>query len=64
MKNEKADEKTEFVSKAGKPNIRWFYVDPISRSLPHSKDSWNQGTNKQFFSNEKLKENMTATYWG
>ena len=64
MKDKEADEKVELISKAGKPNLRWFYVDPISHPLPHSKDSWNQGMNKTFFSHEKLKENMTATYWG
>ena len=64
MKDEKADEQGELISKADKPNLRWFYVDPISRRLPDSKDSWNQGLNKTFFSDEKLKENMTATYWG
>jgi hypothetical protein len=64
MTFKKENEEAEFVSETDKPTIRWFYVDPIRCPLPHSKDSWNQGMNKTFFRDEKLKENMTATYWG
>ena len=64
MKDEEDDEREERISTSGKPKVRWFYVDPITHPLSHSEDGWHQEMNKTFFRDVKLKEKMTATYWG